>query len=432
MSYKNRANFKPLSEFIKRVNIKNKDGKVSELKGINIDKFFMPSVANVVGTDLTRYKVVKPKQFACNRMHVGRDYRLPIAVSRFDNNIIVSPAYDVFEIIDTNKLNPEYLMMWFSRSEFDRNCWFYTDTDVRGKLGWDSFCEIELPIPSIEKQNEIVKEYNIVVNRIKLNEQLNQKLEETAQALYKHWFVDFEFPAGICHLERSREVSLKDPNAIDYSKGYKFSGGEMIYNEELDKEIPVGWGVKLIKDFCLDMKSGGTPSRTNYEYWNKQDIPWLKTGEIKNNIILNTEEYISDEGLKNSSAKLLPVNTVLMSMYGANAGEVGLLKIESTTNQACCGMICKNLSDASFLYYHLVVNQEFNHSQAIGGAQQNLSKDYIENIKVVIPNNGLKMIFENFINEKENNSKSILLLKELEELLLSKMTKVEVEKEIIN
>ena len=257
MSYKNRANFKPLSNFIKRVNVKNKDGAVANLKGINIDKFFMPSVANVIGTDLTKYKVVKPQQFACNRMHVGRDYRLPIAVSNFKNNIIVSPAYDVFEIINTNELNPEYLMMWFSRSEFDRNCWFYTDTDVRGKLGWDSFCEIELPIPSIEKQKEIVKEYNTVISRIKLNEQFNQKLEETAQALYKHWFVDFEFP-----------------NAE--GKPYKSSGGEMVFNEELDSEIPLGWEVKSINYFS----EIGSSKRVFRSEYRNQGVPFYRGKEI--------------------------------------------------------------------------------------------------------------------------------------------------------
>jgi len=185
-----RENYKKIGNYIQRVTIKNTNGSLSLLQGIKIDKYFMPSVANVVGTDLTKYKIVKPNQFSCNRMHVGRDKRLPIAHSIVNYDFIVSPAYDVFEIIDISELNPEYLMMWFSRSEFDRNCWFYTDTDVRGKLGWDSLCDIELPIPSIEKQNEIVKEYNTIVHRIKLNEQLNKKLEETAQAIYKHWFVE--------------------------------------------------------------------------------------------------------------------------------------------------------------------------------------------------------------------------------------------------
>ena len=183
MSYRKESNYKRLGDYIERINIKNNSGEITYLQGINIDKHFMPSVANIVGTDLSRYKIVKPNQFACNRMHVGRDYRLPIAVSEFDHDIIVSPAYDVFKIVDESKLNAEYLMMWFSRSEFDRNCWFYTDTDVRGKLGWDSFCDMQMPIPSIEIQNEIVKEYNTIINRINLNETLNQKLEETAQAL---------------------------------------------------------------------------------------------------------------------------------------------------------------------------------------------------------------------------------------------------------
>ena len=188
------SNYRRLGDYIKRVKEKNGDGLYDRLLGINIDKYFMPSVANVVGTDLSKYKVVKPSQFACNRMHVGRDYRLPIALSKEDKPFIVSPAYDVFEIKKPKELIAEYLMMWFSRAEFDRNTWFYTDTDVRGKLGWDSFCDMTLPVPSIEKQREIVKEYNTVTQRIQLNEQLNQKLEETAQALYKHWFVDFEFP----------------------------------------------------------------------------------------------------------------------------------------------------------------------------------------------------------------------------------------------
>jgi len=187
-----RDNYKKIGDYIKSIKIKNKDLRATELLGININKFFMPSVANVVGTDLSRYKIVEKNQFACNRMHVGRDYRIPIALSKKEEAFMVSPAYDVFEITKTDELIPEYLMMWFSRKEFDRNAWFHTDADVRGGLNWKAFCDMELPMPTIEKQREIIKEYNTVVNRIKLNEQLNQKLEETAQALYKHWFVDFE------------------------------------------------------------------------------------------------------------------------------------------------------------------------------------------------------------------------------------------------
>lgn len=192
MNWVMQSNYKRLGDYIKVVKEKNIDLKASKLLGINIDKFFMPSVANVIGTDMSNYKIVKKGQFACNRMHVGRDYRIPISLSKEDEPFMVSPAYDVFEIIDTKVLLPQYLMMWFSRKEFDRNTWFHTDADVRGGLPWNAFCDLKLPIPSIDAQSEIVCEYNVIRNRISLNNQLICKLEETAQAIYKQWFVDLE------------------------------------------------------------------------------------------------------------------------------------------------------------------------------------------------------------------------------------------------
>ncbi|GAB6012637.1 restriction endonuclease subunit S [Viscerimonas tarda] len=179
-------NYKRLGNFIREVDVRNEDDSITNLLGINIDKYYMPSVANVVGTDLSRYKIVEKGQFACNRMHVGRDKRLPVALSTKEDKFIVSPAYDVFEIKDRNELQPQYLMMWFSRKEFDRNTWFYTDADVRGGLNWNTFLDMQLPIPSPEKQREIVAEYNAVQNRINLNNQLIQKLEETAQEVFNH------------------------------------------------------------------------------------------------------------------------------------------------------------------------------------------------------------------------------------------------------
>ncbi|MFV5701732.1 restriction endonuclease subunit S [Flavobacterium sp. XS2P12] len=184
------SNYKRIGDYIKDVKIKNVNLEATLLLGINIDKFFMPSVANVIGTDMSNYRIVKKDQFACNRMHVGRDFRIPVALSNKDEPFMVSPAYDVFEITDTNILLPEYLMMWFSRKEFDRNAWFYTDADVRGGLHWKAFCDMKLPIPSIEKQREIVREYNVIQNRIAINNQLISKLEETAQSIYKQWFVE--------------------------------------------------------------------------------------------------------------------------------------------------------------------------------------------------------------------------------------------------
>ncbi|MFP7335195.1 hypothetical protein SFC23_17770 [Shouchella clausii] len=183
-----RSEFKRIGEFIRKINVRNTQLNVTKLMGINIDKFFMPSVANTVGTDMAKYQIVKKGQFACNRMHVGRDKRLPVALSR-QEDIIVSPAYDVFEVIDQEILNPEYLMMWFLREEFDRNAWFYTDADVRGGLAWEDFCNIRLPVPSIIQQEKAVKAYKIIDDKISLNNNIIKKLEETIHCIYKQLFV---------------------------------------------------------------------------------------------------------------------------------------------------------------------------------------------------------------------------------------------------
>ncbi len=182
--------YKRLGDYIREVNLRNRELKVTKPMGINIDKHFMPSVANIIGTDLSAYKLVCKNQFACNLMHVGRDEKIPMAMQNDANPIIVSPAYFVFEITKTEDLLPEYLMMWFRRAEFDRNAWFYTDADVRGGMNKDALLDMRLPIPTLARQHEIVSEYETLTRRIRLNEQMIAKLEETAQALYRKMFVD--------------------------------------------------------------------------------------------------------------------------------------------------------------------------------------------------------------------------------------------------
>lgn len=171
-----KSNYETLGKYINLVDERNSDDKFETVLGINIDKYYMPSVANTIGTDLSKYKVVRKNRFACNPMHVGRDERLPVAL--FFNEVpgIVSPAYFTFDISDKNKLNPEYLMMWFRRKEFDRVCWLKTDGSVRGGLSWDDLCRMDIQIPSIEEQNEIVKAYNVVKDRIQLKQQINDNL----------------------------------------------------------------------------------------------------------------------------------------------------------------------------------------------------------------------------------------------------------------
>ena len=373
---------KRLGDYIRTVDVRNRDLKVTRLMGINIEKRFMPSVANVVGTDLSNYKVVSKGQFACNLMHVGRDEKIPVALQKDDEPIIVSPAYVVFEVVDTNVLLTEYLMMWFSRSEFDRSAWFYTDGDVRGGMDRDALFDMQIPVPAIEKQRETVAEYNTLATRIETNKKLIATLEQTAGALYRHTFID-----------------NIDPN-----------------------NLPQGWRMGTVGEFCAKMTSGGTPSRTNNDYWNSKDYPWLKTGEVQNNVIFETEEYISETGLKNSSAKLIPAGSVVMAMYGATAAQVGYLQCETTTNQACCNMICKSEIDAAFLYFHFLAKQEEIKRLATGGAQENLSQDVISAQPIlIVDDNSVKQPFSAIMQKFVCCFKEIKILTQVQTLLLSKM-----------
>ena len=185
-----KSNYEPLGKHIHLVDYRNSEEVTSTVLGISIDKEFMPSVANVIGTDLSRYKLISKGLFACNPMHVGRDERLPIALYEKDSPAIVSPAYFMFEIIDRDVLNEEYLMMWFRRPEFDRECWFMTDGSVRGGITWDDLCRIKLPVPSYARQCEIVESYRAITDRIALKRAENDNLEATIQAAFDKAFHD--------------------------------------------------------------------------------------------------------------------------------------------------------------------------------------------------------------------------------------------------
>lgn len=178
-----KSNYDILGNHIRLIDTRNTDSVTDRVLGINIDKFFMPSVANVIGTDLSKYKLITKGKFACNPMHVGRDERLPVALYEEDDPAIVSPAYFMFEIIDENVLDENYLMMWFRRPEFDRICWLHTDGSVRGGITWDDICRLELPVPAIEEQREIVRSYKAISERIALKNQINDNLANTEQAI---------------------------------------------------------------------------------------------------------------------------------------------------------------------------------------------------------------------------------------------------------
>lgn len=195
-----KSNYDILGNHIRLIDTRNRESITDRVLGINIDKFFMPSVANVIGTDLSKYKLITKGKFACNPMHVGRDERLPVALYDEEEPAIVSPAYFMFEVIDNSILNEDYLMMWFRRPEFDRICWLHTDGSVRGGITWDDICRLELPIPPIENQLEIVNIYKAITERIALKQKINDNLEETAQSLFQEQFAAFynenELPDG--------------------------------------------------------------------------------------------------------------------------------------------------------------------------------------------------------------------------------------------
>ena len=154
-----KSNYKRLGDYIELVDVRNKDLEVSELLGININKNFMPSVANVSRTDMSNYKIIENGQFAYSAMQVGRDERVKVALYNRNERAIITPAYLVFEVIDENEVSPEFLMMWFERPEFDRYGWFLSDSTVRASLEWERFCDIELPIPHIDEQKKYVAMY---------------------------------------------------------------------------------------------------------------------------------------------------------------------------------------------------------------------------------------------------------------------------------
>ena len=154
-----KMSFKRLGDYIQLVDNRNKDLKVTNLLGINITKNFMPSVANVSGTDLSKYKIIQKGQFAYSAMQVGRDETIRLALYMDEAVAIISPAYLVIESKDENELIPEYMMMWFQRPESDRYGWFISDSSVRASLDWERFCEIKIPIPNIAEQRKYVALY---------------------------------------------------------------------------------------------------------------------------------------------------------------------------------------------------------------------------------------------------------------------------------
>ena len=385
--------YRLLGDFIRQVDVRNTDGKEENLLGVSVQKMFIPSIANTVGTDFTKYKVVKRGQFTYIPDTSRRGDKIGIALLTDYDEGLVSNIYTVFEVKDENELLPEYLMLWFSRPEFDRYARFKSHGSVREIMDWDEMCKVELPVPSIDKQRSIVKAYQTITERIELKRRINDNLVAVGTASIQK------------NVGRGALINLTEA--------------------EMDRlTLPDDFEIQTVSEFCRETKSGSTPSRTNNEYWENGTISWVKSGEVHNNITLQTEEYITPLGLSESSTKLLPKDTVLMAMYGVTAGEVGYLAIEATTNQAICGMICNSKADAAYLYFSLIQSQAAISRLSNGGAQDNLSKNFIDNIKIVVPPSefieGLNLAA--IVEQMTLNTKEIALLEELQATALAQLS----------
>ena len=380
-----RSNYKPIGDYIRKVENRNRDLKVTRLLGLSMTKEFRETTSNIVGTDMSVYKVMSKYQFACDFMSPIRVNKLPVVLKLDDEPNLVSPAYPVFEIKDRNVLNPEYLMMWFRRPEFDRYATFKCDAAIRGGYEWKELCETLIPVPSITKQREIVKEYNTVVNRIKLNQQLIQKLEETAQAVYKRWFVD---------------------------------------------EADCKWEKFEIKSFGI-VVTGKTPSSESPEDFGSE-MPFITPGDFKNynKFALGAERNLSEIGYSKLNNKILPKGTVIVTCIGSDMGKVVVVFDDCISNQQMNSIVVNESYYSDFLFYYLLSVAEELKGIAMGGSTMPmLSKSDFEKIEIIKPTDEILKKFEKTMKPlNEMNilySKGNQMLSELKDLLLSKLATIE-------
>jgi type I restriction enzyme S subunit len=382
-----KSNYKPLGKYIQPVVGRNNDLGDLPLMGLSIQKKFIPSIANTIGTDMSTYRTIYKNQFAFGPVTSRNGDKITIALFNDYDKALISQAYIPFEVKDNNELDTEYLMMWFRRPEFDRYARFKSHGSAREIFDWDEMCNTLLPVPSITKQREIVKEYSAIQNRIGLNQQLIQKLEETAQAIYKQWFVDFEFPD-------------------ETGKPYKSNDGEMVWNEELQKEIPKGWEVDGLGSI-MEITSGKTP---------------LDKNGIKE--AYYTYPIYGAGGIMGYSTKFL-FNEKLLSM-----GRVGTHGVIQRINFPCWLSDNTLIIKSQFYEYLNQVLLNINYDEINrGGVQGLITQTDINNSRTLIPSNTILIQFENIIGRimtyAELNKMLTQKTMDLNDLLLSKLATIE-------
>ena len=382
-----RDQYKRLGDYIHQVDVRNRDLAVHDLKGLSMTKEFRESTSNIVGVDLSKYKVVNPGVFAFDTMSVIRVHKVPIILNTGNVPVIISPAYITFVSNDENVLDSNYLRMWARRQEFDRYADFKSDAAVRGGYGWDELCDTLIRIPTIEEQRRIVAEYQAVEKRIATNERLIAILEETAQTIYKKMFVD-----------------------------------------DIDPEhLPDGWKQGTLSDLGV-VVTGKTPSSEYPEDFGK-DVPFLTPGDFHPGLkyIDYTERSLSIGGAQKLASKMLYKNDVAVTCIGY-VGKVVVVPEKCITNQQINSIRVSDPNMSDFAYYYLCsITQELENAAVGSSTLPLLNKSAFELIHCPIPPQELLDVFYDKLKpinsltlslEQENINNRTLL-----ELLLSKMSK---------
>lgn len=384
-------NYKRLGDYIREVNVRNRELKVTDLLGLSVNKDFIPSIANTIGTDMSTYKIVKRRQFVYIADTSRRGDKIAISLLRDYDNAIVSQAYTVFEIIDHEQLLPEYLMMWFRRPEFDRYARFHSHGSAREVFDWEELCDVMLPIPSITRQHEIVAEYETLTRRIRINEQMIQNLESTAQTLYRKMFVD-----GI------------------------------------DKEnLPEGWRMGTLGEVCSKIGSGSTP-KGGKDCYTSFGVSLIRSMNVFDFRFSYDElAHISDIQAAALDSVTIKEKDILFNITGASVARCCMVPnnvLPARVNQHV--MIIRPEKD--FMSYYLLctlcsdkAKRSLLGMSQSGSTREAITKSEIESFKIVIPatellknyDNQAEIIFAHIDIHKQENSKLI----ELQSLLLAKM-----------
>lgn len=328
-----KSNFVRLGDYIEQTDIRNTDLSVDLLLGVSIEKKFIPSIANTIGTDFSNYKVIKKNQFAYGPVTSRNGDKISIALLNDAEKCIISSSYISFEIIKKEEINSEYLMLLFSSSEFDRYARYNSWGSAREVISWEDFCNIKINLPTIEEQKKIIKLYKTINKRINVLAEINNVLEKTAFILFNDKTCN-----TICHKKKLKEL------------------GEVV--------------------------TGKTPSMSIEKYYNSNDIPFIKTPDMHEDIFVTKYEcYMSKDGANSQKNKYLPPNTVIMSCIGSTgAGEISLTSEISQTNQ----QINAIKSDYPFFIYCSLKNEK-NKILTLGDGSTtmvNINKTDFENFEI--------------------------------------------------